>query len=58
MNAASVQLFGAALDASDFARVTDKPEVVPGQKSCSRRSLRSPFLDRFRVVDISPGRWV
>jgi hypothetical protein len=43
MNAASVQLFGAALDASDFARVMDKPEVVPGQKSCSRRSLRSPF---------------
>src|ERR1700676_504723 len=38
MNAASVQLFGAALDASDFARVTDKPEVVPGQKSCSRKS--------------------
>ena len=48
MNAASVQLFGAALDASDFARVTDKPEVVPGQKSCSRRSLRSPFVDRKR----------
>jgi hypothetical protein len=32
MNAASVQLFGAALDASDFARVRDKPEVVLGQK--------------------------
>jgi hypothetical protein len=29
VNAASVQLFGAALDASDFARVMDKPEVVP-----------------------------
>jgi hypothetical protein len=46
MNAASVQLFGAGLAASDFARVTDKPEVVPGQESCSRRSLRSPFLAR------------
>jgi len=51
MNAASVQLFGAALDASDFTRVTDKPEVVPGQKSCSRRSLRSPFQDSFRLAD-------
>ena len=54
MNAASVQLFGAALDASDFARVMDKPEVVPGQKSCSRRSLRSPFQDSFRLADKPP----
>ena len=33
MNAASVQLFGAALDASDLARATGNTEVIPGQKS-------------------------
>ena len=29
MNAASVQLFGAALDASDFARVTGNSYLIP-----------------------------
>jgi hypothetical protein len=35
--------------ATDRARVTDKPDVIPGQKSASGRSPGSPFeLSRWR----------
>jgi len=46
MNAASVQLFGAALDASDFARVTGYSEAIgPIEQSFNRESAALVRID-------------
>jgi hypothetical protein len=49
VNAASVQLFGAALDASDFARVTGKQEVIDHEKK--HASIFSFAACRFGIAD-------
>ena len=51
MNAASVQLFGAALDASDFARVSGNPDVISSPVGLvPRNALVLTGLANFRVV--------